>query len=160
VLVAPDPRAVSHDAGYDLTASDDVLTARALVGGPRMAIGSIQVSARVTGGLALIAQQLGPGRALVAHLQPGHEAAIERIADGTATTLCTGMIPEFPPDPMAVRASLTVTASSITASVDDLVVASCPRDPHADDRGSWGMAPDGTGAKITVFSATATRKTP
>lgn len=158
VLIAPDPRVVTHELAYELTGTDDALSARALVGGPRMATGSIQVSARVAGGIALIGQQLGPGRALVGHLAAGVPARIDRLHDGTVSTLCEGQVPALP-DSTVADVALVVTGSSATLSLARQVVASCNLDGFAADTGSWGMAPDGAGAKITVFTVTATRTT-
>ncbi|HEV7558858.1 MAG TPA: hypothetical protein VGO00_25475 [Kofleriaceae bacterium] len=159
VLVAPDPRPITHAVAYEITAIDDTLSARALVGGPRMAAGSVQVSGRVDGGIALIGQQLGPGRALVAHLVAGQPSRIDRIHDGTVTTLCSGEMPAFPGGNVAVDVALTVSGQSATVSLAHQTLASCALDSLGNDAGAWGMAPDGATAKITVFTVTATRNT-
>jgi hypothetical protein len=124
-----------------------------------MASGSVQVSARVDGGIALIGQQLGPGRALVGHLHAGAPARIDRIHDGNVTTLCEGEMPALPGGNIAVDVALTVAGQSATLSLAHEPLASCALDAFGGDAGAWGMAPDGTGAKITVFTVTATRTT-
>ena len=81
VLTATDPSTVSlpGSEGVTLTATGDDLTARVVVGGPRLATGTMSAVVQVmSGGVDLIAQQTGPARALVARLVPGQPASVER----------------------------------------------------------------------------------
>jgi hypothetical protein len=159
VLVAPDPSTVSRSAGeLVLTAPDASLAARVLVGGPTMATGTVSASVRVrTGGVALIAQQLGPGRALVAELVPGQPARIERLDAGHASVLASGAaVPEF--DPTGATISLDVHGHLATVTANGASVsADLTGDLYAADRGPWGIAADGPGAVVEVTTITVTR---
>lgn len=155
-LTAPDPAAVNRSIGFTLSASDDSLAARALVGGPRMTTGSLSATVGVLGGgVALIAQQLGPGRALVALLAPDEPIVIERLDGGAATTLCTG------DDPVVLggTSNLTFAVSGHTASVDagtTQLTCDLSGDPDASDRGAWGIAAL-SGAQVSIITIQATR---
>jgi hypothetical protein len=89
-LTVPDPSRVSGT--FTLDGPDDDLSGRALVGGPRMAQGSLSAVVRVmAGGVAVIAQQTAPGHYLAGRLVPGEPARIVAHAAGTDTVLCSGM---------------------------------------------------------------------
>ncbi|HEU0036351.1 MAG TPA: hypothetical protein VFQ53_37320 [Kofleriaceae bacterium] len=150
VLTASDPATLTRTPEWVLTAPDDALTARALVGGPRMQRGSVRAIVNVqAGGLALIAQQVTPGRALVAHLVPGEQARVEQLASGT---VCTGDPVELPANP--VTATLEV-GDGITVRLGDTVVLAC--NERATDVGAWGVAADGAGSRIAVATVTVAR---
>jgi hypothetical protein len=152
VLTAPDPRTVTRGAEWLLTSPDDTLAARALVGGPRLVRGSIKVTVTVaTGGLALIAQQVAPGRALVAHLVTGEPARLEQLGSGT---VCTGSIVTLPGPATATVATLAIT-DRVTVRVDGEVVLAC--DHAATTAGAWGVAASGVGARIAVATVTVAR---
>jgi hypothetical protein len=160
VLVVPDPTTATRSAqGIVLTAPDDSLSARALVGGPRMTTGRVTASVRVTsGGVALIAQQLGPGRALVAHVVPGAALSIERLDGAARTTTCSGAI-VAPFDAAGATIALDVHGGSATVSVDGVTLLACDlaRDADAGDRGQWGVAADGVGAIVEVVTIATSR---
>jgi hypothetical protein len=150
VLTPSDPAALDRSMGWVLTASDDTLAARALVGGPRFARGKVEVTVNVlAGGLALIGQQTAPDRALVAHLVPGAPARLESLGDGT---VCTGTVVELPANP--VTASLEVS-DRVTITLGGTTVLSC--DHAATITGAWGVAAGGAGSQINVATATVAR---
>ncbi len=140
VLTTPSPATATRIArALTLTATDDSLAARALVGGPKIATGTLSVSVAVSsGGVALIAQQTGPARALVARLVPGEAARIERHDGATVSVVCTGQIVTD----LSQALVLAVTSDAITASIGATAVVSCARssDPSAPEPGSWGIA--------------------
>jgi len=154
VLTAPDPSTVSRADGWQLTSPVGV--ARALVGGPRAASGSVAATIRVReGGAGLVARHLGPGQELVAELLPGAPARIvERIA-GVSRTLCSGKdVPLL--DPMSsVVARLEVSSGSarVVLSEDELV--SC--DVGSGERGAWGVIALGAGARVVIDTVTVAR---
>jgi hypothetical protein len=149
-LVIPDPRTVTRGATFVLEAADDTLAARALVGGPKLRRGSVQVTATiVSGGLALIAQQTAPDRAVVAHLVPGAPARLEQLGQGTT---CTG---EVVPMPAAAITATLAVADGIEVRIGDVVVLACGHVATA--TGSWGVAASGTGARIEVAAVTVAR---
>jgi hypothetical protein len=160
VLTAPDPATVqrtAQPAEWRLTAPDDALTARALVGGPRIATGSVRAVVHVRlGGVALIAQQLGPGQAIVAELVPGAPPRVARLDGGAEHTVCSA-----PPALAAFDAATPVTLElSISdhdarLSINEAEVLVCSL--VASDRGSWGIASLGAGAELTVDSVTVAR---
>ncbi len=159
VLVSPDPSTVTRSSGdLVLTAKDASLDARVLVGGPRMTTGNVAASVRVTaGGVALIAQQVGPGRALVAELVPGMPVRIERIDGGSPNVLATGPVVEAF-DPAGAQVSFDIHAQTATVTVNGAVTsADLAADPDAGDRGSWGIAADGLGAKVELTTITVSR---
>jgi hypothetical protein len=152
VMTAVDPATLALD-GYVLTADATDLDARALVGGTRMATGSLAVTATVGsgGGVALIARQLAPGDALVARLVPGSAAEIDDLASGAQ--LCTGstVMPFVANAP--VQLELEVDGGVATMSRDSVTQVSCGVADGA--RGAWGVAP--LGGTIGVQTATVTR---
>ena len=161
VLVPSDPSTVSRPPGvfFELTSPGDALTARALVGGPRTIAGSVKALVQVrTGGVALVAQQLGPGRALVGELLPGQRARITRLGVMPAPS-CTGRtVPAFDPNG-ETNIGLAVTGQTATLSVAGTALVSCDlsSDPGIGDRGSWGIAADGAAAKVDVVAITVAR---
>jgi hypothetical protein len=159
VLVAPDPTTVDRTNGnYVLQSTEDDLHARALVAGPKLARGSISAVVHAdAGGVALIAQQTGPGRALVGRLVPGEPARILALGGGTTQTLCTGT-----PGPDADGARPTtfaITSDSARLSVGptgaSTVKATCVVPTSA--RGAWGLAAAGANARVDVGPVTVER---
>jgi len=154
VLTPTSPATVTHGPNqFTLTAPDDNLTARALVGGPRLAVGSLDASlANVTGGVALIAQETGPSRALVARLVIGQPARIDRYTGSTLTTLCTGAMVTAD-DFTALH--FAVTADSVSAAAGMVTLVSCDfsKDPIAPEAGSWGVAAVANGSLDVVTIA-------
>jgi hypothetical protein len=160
ILTPSDPTTATLAAStLTLTAPADDLTARALVGGPRIATGTLTAAIRVpAGGVALIAQQTAPARALVARLVPGEATRIERHVGADVTTLCTG--DDVTSDELATGVVLAVTDDTVTASVgpagSSTVKVSCgfSADPIAAERGQWGIAATAAGmvevATVTV----------
>jgi hypothetical protein len=159
VLTAPLPSTVDRNQGhFKLSALDDSLAARALVGGPRMVTGSISASVVIDGGVALIAQQVSVGRLLVGELRGGAHAHIDRIDHGVRTTLCAGAtVNAFDAGRRTIK--LEVRNGAATLTLDDLAVASCDLsgDPEASDRGAWGLAPAGKDATVDVVTITVER---
>lgn len=136
--------------------------ARALVGGPRMASGSVSAVVTVNhGGAALIAEQAAPGRAIVAMFTPGQPARVVQLAGGSARTLCEG-------DPVPSLAAgstiaLAIRGRTATLTVDRGSVGQCTLPATAP--GAWGVAaigpdpkPDGDDADVTVGSVTVARQ--
>jgi hypothetical protein len=160
VLTAPNPLTLTRmPMHWVLRANDDTLAARALVGGPRMRRGSVRASVEVqSGGLALIAQQVAPNRALVAHLVPGEKARLEQLGTGT---LCTGSMVDTL---VKVTATMTI-GTEVQVTLQDAsdtspmpvvqTVLSC--DVPAPDTGAWGIAATGTGSQIDVATVTVAR---
>ncbi|CAN5316918.1 hypothetical protein BH11MYX1_BH11MYX1_56630 [soil metagenome] len=158
VITTPAPATATRVARtLALTASDDSLTARALVGGPRIVAGTLSASVVLaSGGVALIAQQTGPARALVARLVPGEPARIERHDGATVTVLCTGQLVDAAD--LAQALAMTVTDKTVTASVGSTARVSCglANDPVAPEAGSWGIAAVANGS-LTVETIDVTR---
>ena len=153
VLTPADPATVTRDTEWELAASDGL--ARALVGGPRMASGSVTASVQLrSGGLALIAQDQGPGRALVAELVPGAPARLVRHADGETRVVCSGRdVPAIAPD-SAVTARLDV-GSTLRVRVQELELVAC--DADLAEAGAWGLGALGPGARLAVGTVTVAR---
>lgn len=154
VLTTPSP-ATAVRSGHLLTlnAPDDDITARALIGGPRLAVGTLDASvANVTGGVALIAQQTGPARALVARLVPGEPARIERHDGAKITPLCSGSMVAAA-DLAALHFSVTGDGASV--STGELTKVSCDfaSDPIAPEAGAWGIAATAHGSLDVVTIA-------
>jgi len=159
VLVAPDPDTVvrTPEPAWQLTAPGDALTARALVGGPRMATGSVRAIVRVRqGGVALIAQQRAPGQAIVAELTPGQPPRLVRLDDGTAQTVCSPppALDAFDPA-TTVTLRLSISDHDARLSINERELLACA--VVATDRGSWGVASLGAGAQVVVDSVTVAR---
>ncbi|HEX2686733.1 MAG TPA: hypothetical protein VHN14_08945 [Kofleriaceae bacterium] len=160
VLTAPDPATVTRPANppaWLLTAPGDALTARALVGGPRMAAGSVRAIVHVqAGGLALIAQQTSPGQAIVAELVPGQPPRLVRL-DADGEHLVCSRSPALAAFDPAIPVTLRLAISDHDArlSLDDSEILSCQL--VATDRGAWGVAALGAGAALAVDSVTVAR---
>lgn len=149
VLTPSDPSTLSRAGGWVLTAADD-LGARALVGGPRFARGSVRATVNVgAGGFALIAQQVAPDRAVVAHLIPGEPARLEQLGEGT---LCTGSDVAAFANP--VLASLEID-DAVVVRIGDTVVLTCERTLNT--VGAWGIAADRVGSQLDVATVTVAR---
>jgi hypothetical protein len=160
VLTAPDPAAATPGAAWQLAAPADGAIARALVGGPRMAVGSVVANVHVlAGGVALIARQTGPGDALVARMIPGSPAQLVQIAGSAERVVCSAASAVAPFDPAAqVALRLTLTDHDAQLTRDDTTVVTCSL--PAGDRGAWGIASLGVGAQLTVDVVTVTRESP
>ena len=159
VLTASDPTLLDRAAGrFVLTASADDYRARALVGGPRMAEGSVSASVKVeAGGVALIARQTGPGRALVGRLVPGEPARIEQLGAGATTLVCSGSV--VTETDLAAVVTLAIGGGTATVSVGaaggGTALVSCA--VPAGERGAWGIATAGEGARVDVGPVTVAR---
>lgn len=164
ILTAPSPATVQRSAGRltllapNAQAGD--LSARAIVGGPRLATGTMTVVVRVAvaGGVALIAQQTAPARALVARLTAGQPARVERWLGATTAVLCTGTMVAV--EDFVLPLQLTVTEERVTASVGDSSTPKVSCDFTADiapsERGSWGIAAT-DGAVVDIATITVSR---
>lgn len=158
VLVLPDPARVDRSDGLALVADGDNLAARALVGGPRMSQGSISaVSSTGSAGVALIAQQTSSGNLLVGRLVPGEPARIVEHTAGIQTVLCAGThVAEAElTGPVNLAISGGVASLSVGAQGAQTVKATCEV-PTA-ERGQWGVAAVGPGARYTVDLVIVTR---
>ncbi len=159
VLTPADASATNRSASqFVLTGTATELGARALVGGPRMAQGSISAVVRVTGGgVALIAQQTGPGRYLAGRIVPGEPARIIERSAGAETTLCSGAVTTE--IELTQPITFAITGGTATLSVGPTgaatVKATCTA-PTA-DRGAWGLAVIGEGATVEVGPVTVAR---
>ncbi len=158
VLTAEDPTTVTRtQSPPSWTLVGGAAMARALVGGPRRAAGSVSASVRVTsGGMALIGQQTGPGRAIVGELTEGSPARIVRLDGDQERVLCTGR--DAPPllraDLTNTTAKLEISGGTARLSVESTVLASC--DVDTSERGAWGVAAL-AGSTVTVAGVTVTR---
>jgi len=161
VLTAPDPgtvmRVLSPSPAWILTAPGDALTARALVGGPRMAIGSVGATVHVgAGGVALIAQQLGPGQAIVAELMPGQPPRLVQLDAGGEHQVCSqppALLAFDPAAPVTLRLSISDHDARLSLGGGEILACGIV----ATDRGSWGLAALGAGAQVAVDSVTVER---
>jgi hypothetical protein len=142
---------------WRLIAPDDALTARALVGGPRMATGSVRAIVQVRqGGVALIAQQRAPGQAIVAELVPDQPPRLVRLDEAGEHTVCSPPPALGPFDSTgAVTLRLAISDHDARLSINDREILVC--DLVATDRGSWGIASLGAGAQVVVDSVTVAR---
>lgn len=161
VLVPSDPSTVT--AGFELTgpASDspDDLTARALFGAPLTTNGSLVARVAVaSGAVALIAQQVAPGRALVAELVPGMPARIFRRDGAAEQPSCTGETVQ-PFDGTMVQLELDVSGQSADLTLGGMLMVHCSLSGDADaaDRGAWGIAAAGAGSRVMIENATLQR---
>lgn len=159
VLTSVDPTHLDRSGGrFVLVAGDDDYRARALVGGPRFTDGSVSAIVRVqAGGIALIAQQTGPGHAIIGRLVPGEPARIEHLDAGALTTLCSGAavsdVDLTGPVTLAIaggQATLGIGAAGEAAAKVSCAVP-------AGERGAWGISAAGAGARIDVGPITVAR---
>jgi hypothetical protein len=162
ILTTPAPSTATRAANrLTLTSGDDSFTAAALVGGPKLASGSMDVSLdMVTGGVYLVAQHTGPGRALVARFVPGEPARIERH-DGTSTTpLCSGKVIDVTDlmQPLHFVVGSDGATASFGTSDAPTVAVSCDLagDPIAPERGAWGVA--SAQGSLVVVAVTVARR--
>jgi hypothetical protein len=160
ILTAPDPSTVTRTSDqlptWILTSPGEALTARALVGGPRAATGSIRAVLHVlAGGAALIAQQTGPGEAIVAELAPGAPPRLVQLAAGNVRTICSATAAEAFDPTLAVTLRLAIATTGATLAIDDREVLSCALPAQA--RGAWGVAALGAGARVELDSVTVAR---
>ncbi len=160
VLTAPDPATATTAPAWQLTAPADGTMARALVGGPRMAIGSVTAIVHVlAGGVALIARQTGPGDALVARLVPGNPAQLVRLEGCAERVVCSASAAVAPFGPgTGVKLQLTLTDHDARLDLGTDVLLTCGL--PAADRGAWGVASLGDGGRLTVDVVTVTRESP
>jgi len=142
---------------WRLTTPAGASLARALVGGPRTATGSVSATVHVTaGGVALIAQQTSPGQALVAELAPDQPARLVQLGGGAAQPLCTATAAPTVFDPATPAVDqLAITGGQARLSIDGAAVLACR--VAAGERGAWGIASLGAGAQLTVDSVTVAR---
>ncbi|MEO8549489.1 MAG: hypothetical protein ABI678_05935 [Kofleriaceae bacterium] len=155
VLTTPSPATATRvGRRLTLTAPDDAITARALVGGPRLVTGTLDASvANVTGGgVALIAQQTGPARALVARLVPGEAARIERHDGATITTLCSGAMVDVG-ELTSLHFAVTGDTASVATGLVTKVSCDFTNDPIAPEPGAWGIASTAHGSLDVVTIA-------
>jgi large repetitive protein len=153
-LTVPDPRAVDRAMDWTLTATDDTLNARALVGGPRTSRGSVLANMHdVTGGFALIAEQTAPGEAIAAVLRDGEAARLVRVTAGVESTLCTGSMVTLASGP--ISATLTIDDQGASVAIADLGVLAC--DFAGETVGAWGVSASGAGAHVAVDAVRAAR---
>jgi hypothetical protein len=161
VIVPVDPATTTRSPRkLTLTAAADGPTARAIVGGIVTATGAVNAAVQVrAGGVALIAQQVGPGRALIGELVPGASARVLLLDGGTAKALCTGQgVPAFDPSATtSVGLAVDGRTARLTAAGVTLATCDLASDPHVGDLGAWGISADGGGAVIDVVTVTVTR---
>jgi hypothetical protein len=159
VLTPSDPALVDRaGARFVLAADGDDYRARALVGGPRIAEGAVSASVMVqAGGVALIAQQTGPGHALVGRLVPGEPARIEQLADGTITRLCSGAAVTEADLVGAVTLAIAGGQATLGTGPIGNVAAKVSCAVATSERGAWGVAAAGAGARVVIGALTVGR---
>jgi hypothetical protein len=159
VLTASDPTRLDRAGGrFVLVAGEDDYRARALVGGPRIADGSVTASVRVqAGGVALVAQQTGPGHALIGRLVPGEPARIVHLDGGAATVLCSGS-PVTDAELMTpVTLAIADGTATLSIGANGSMVAKISCAVPTAERGAWGLAAAGAGARVDVGPVTVAR---
>ncbi|MEO7095199.1 MAG: hypothetical protein ABI175_18205, partial [Polyangiales bacterium] len=155
VLTPSDPTTVVRVPSWQLRVTSGDL-ARALVGGPRTATGTVSATVRVQlGGVALLADQTSPAQVIVGELAEGAKARIVRRGGGEVRVLCSGKIVEaFDPNlGTTVRLEIAGTTARLVRENEELV--SCDVDTVA--RGAWGVAALGTSGHIIVDTVTVQR---
>ncbi|MDQ3339150.1 MAG: hypothetical protein M4D80_28650 [Myxococcota bacterium] len=154
VLTPSDPATVTRGMDWVLSAgSEPMARARALVGGPRMTNGSIRVIATVLdGGIGLVAQQTGPGRALVAELVPGAPARLTLFDAGLEQMLCTG--DAIAPFGENVELVLEIADDRARLRRDGVELLACD---VVGVSGAWGVAAVGAGARVAVETVSLVR---
>ncbi|HEY4244158.1 MAG TPA: kelch repeat-containing protein [Kofleriaceae bacterium] len=157
-LTAPDPSSVTRGDEWLLSVPAGAAAgtlARALVGGPRIASGTVSAVVHVSaGGAALIAAQDGPGEAVEALVASGAPVTLVHVSGGTSQTLCTGDVTTFD---ASSSTTLTLVLSGHDAQLtrDGAVLLSCSA--SVTGAGSWGVAALGPGAQVAVDSVTVSR---
>jgi len=154
IVTPSDPASVARETtppAWVLTSPGDLLTARGLVGGPRNATGSLRATVHVrAGGVALIAQQVAPGQAIVAELAPDQPARLVRLAAGVEQPLCSGNpVDAFDPQ-SPVTLALAITEHDATVTRSDATLLHCSL--SAAERGAWGIAALGGGARVDTVT--------
>jgi hypothetical protein len=149
VLVPLDAATATHPA------DQLVLSGPALVGGFRATEAQINALVQITGDhVQLIAQSLGPGRALIGDLQSGTPARVLRLDGGTSHVLCSGSVaPAL--DGTSAAIGLQVVGHSAVLSLATTPLATCDLTDDADagDVGAWGIsALDGAQVQITTLT--------
>ncbi len=159
VLTVSDPTLLDRTGGrLVLASSADDYRARVLVGGPRLADGSVSASVRVqAGGVALIAQQMGPGHALVGRLVPGEPARIEQLDAGTTKTLCSGSAVSDADVAVPVTLSIADGVATLSVGANGSGTAKISCAVPTSDRGAWGVAAAGANARVDVGPVTVAR---
>lgn len=155
VLTAADPATVTRNGDWVLAAGGEP-RARALAGGPRMTSGAVRAVVRVkAGGAGVIAQQIGPGRALVGELVPGEPARIVLLEDGAEITLCSGDRASAFDPAVAVTIELAVAddRARLLRDGDELVACGVA----GGVRGAWGVAAIGPGSEVAIDTVALTR---
>jgi len=159
VLTAPDPASVTRLAAplpaWLLTADDSGI-AEALVGGPRIAVGSVRAVVQVvSGGVALIAQHTGPGHAIRAEFTPGEPFRLVRVDGGSVEQLCSAQTVAAFDASTPVTLQLAISDRDARLLVDDAQVLLCS--VTVTERGAWGVAALGAGSRISVALVTVAR---
>ncbi len=155
VLTPSDPATVTRSPSWQLQSTSAAL-ARALVGGTRTATGSVDATVRVQlGGVAVLADQTGPGEVLVGELAEGMKARIVRHGGGEVRVLCSGKVVEAFDPSVRVTARLEIAGTTARLFRDATELVSCDVDTVA--RGAWGVAALGDGGRIIVDTVTVHR---
>ena len=151
VLTPSDPSTVTRGMKWVLATGADAF-ARALVGGPRLANGTLRLVATVeAGGVGIVAQQTGPGRALIAELVPG---AAARIATLDGVTSCKGDVvaPFDAETPATIILEVADDRVRLVREGVELVACDVVGEP-----GAWGVAAIGPGARVAVETVSLVR---
>jgi hypothetical protein len=156
ILTPSDPSTMTRSGGQiTLTSPDDQRRARALVGGPRMATGSVTAAVLVhAGGVGLIAHQATRGRALLAELVRGGPVRVIRLDNGRESVVCSGPGVDLT-DRRTI--SLTVTTTSVIVALGGQSILTCGL-TGAPELGAWGIAAVGTAAQVDVMSVAVARQ--
>ncbi len=149
VLIPLDAATASHPA------DQLVLAGPAIVGGFRATEAKVNALVQITGDhVQLIAQSLGPGRALIGDLQSGAPARVLRLDGGASRVLCSGqVVPAL--DGSSASIGLEVSGHTAVLSLATTPLATCDlsNDGDAADRGAWGIsAQDGAQVQITTLT--------
>ena len=105
------------------------------------------------GGVALVAQQEAPGKAIVAELVPGTPARIVRLDGEQTRVLCAGpAVGPFDPGVGAIL-RLAITGGRAQLERDGASIVACDIDAPA--RGAWGVA--AFGGEVVVDTVTVAR---
>ena len=152
VMTPTSPANTVLGATLTLTAPNDDLTARALVGGVRTATGTVSAAVAISmtkpGGVVLIAQQTAPGSLLDVQLVPGETPVIERRIAGVITPICSSGSIAAADFAMGVAFTVTATTATATLVKSQTTILSCDlsKDPGAGAVGQWGIAATSNGA--------------
>jgi hypothetical protein len=160
VLTAADPASVTRLGGplpaWLLAAPDDPGIAEALVGGPRIALGSVRAVVQVaSGGVALIAQETGPGHAIRAEFTPGAPYRLVRVSGSSEQQLCSANTTAAFDPSTPVTLQLAISDRDARLLVDEAQVLAC--NVALTERGVWGIASLGVGARVAVALVTVAR---